>query len=64
MGALAAALEGAGARRPTESAHTLANFVRRSELERLVKPQLGVADFERRLTPLLAALCSEGGEEE
>lgn len=59
VGALAAVLERAGTRRPTESARTLVNFVRGFELERLVKPKLGIADFERRLTPLLRAICSE-----
>jgi hypothetical protein len=38
------------------------NFVRGFELERLVKPKLDIADFERRLTPLLLALCSEEAE--
>ena len=61
VGALAAVLERAGARRPTESARTLVNFVRGFELERLVKPKLGIADFERRLTPLLRALCAPDG---
>lgn len=60
-GALAAILERAGARRPTEAARTLMNFVRGFELERLVKPKLGPGDFQRRLTPLLGALC-EGDE--
>jgi len=59
VGALAALLERAGSPRPTESARTLVNFVRGFELERLVKPKLGIAEFERRLTPLLRALCSE-----
>lgn len=59
VGSLAATLERAGARRPSEAARTLANFVRGFELERLIKPKLGVADFERRLYPLLRALCSE-----
>lgn len=57
-GAVSAVLERAGARRPIESARTLVNFIRGFELERLVKPQLSVKDFERRLTPLLQALCS------
>lgn len=62
VGALAAVLERAGSHRPTEAARTLANFVRGFELERLVKPKLGIADFERRLAPLLRALCSEEPE--
>ena len=63
-GALAAILERAGVRRPTEAARSLMNFVRGFELERLVQPKLGPDDFQRRLTPLLRALCvpSEGEE--
>lgn len=60
-GALAAVLERAGARRPTQAARVLMNFVRGFELERLVKPKIGIGDFRRRLTPLLQALC-EGNE--
>ncbi len=63
-GALAAILERAGVRRPTEAARSLMNFVRGFELERLVQPKLGPDDFQRRLIPLLRALCvpSEGEE--
>jgi len=56
-GAIAAVLERAGARRPIEAARTLVNFLRGFELERLVKPKLGIKDFEQRLKPLLVALC-------
>lgn len=59
VGALAAVLERAGARRPTEAGRTLVNFVRGFELERLVNPSLDVADFDERLAPLLSALCAE-----
>jgi DNA-binding transcriptional regulator YbjK len=57
-GAVAAVMEHAGARRPTEAARTLINFIRGFELERLVNTNLSVKEFERRLTPLLRALCS------
>ena len=56
-GAIAAVMEKAGARRPTEAARTLINFIRGFELERLVNTNLSVKEFERRLTPLLRALC-------
>lgn len=56
-GAIAAVMEQAGARRPTEAARTLINFIRGFELERLVNTNLSVKEFERRLTPLLLALC-------
>ena len=56
-GAIAAVMEQAGARRPTEAARTLINFIRGFELERLVNTNLSVKEFERRLTPLLRALC-------
>ncbi len=59
VGSVAAALERAGSPRPTEAARTLINFVRGFELERLVKPKLGLVEFERRLSPLLRALCTE-----
>lgn len=59
VGSLAAALERAGARRPTEAGQTLVNFVRGFERERLVKPALTLDDFDRRLTPLLVALCAD-----
>jgi hypothetical protein len=50
-------MEQAGARLPTEAARTLFNFIRGFELERLVNTNLSVKEFERRLTPLLRALC-------
>ena len=56
-GGLAAVLERAGAGRPIEAARTLINFVRGFELERLVKPKLSTREFQRRLTPMLGALC-------
>jgi DNA-binding transcriptional regulator YbjK len=59
VGSLAEALERAGAERPITAGQTLVNFVRGFELERLVKPTLSLDDFDRRLTPLLAALCRE-----
>lgn len=62
VGSLAEALELAGAERPITAGQTLVNFVRGFELERLVKPTLTLDDFDRRLTPLLAALCGWQGE--
>ncbi len=56
-GAIAAVLERAGARRPAESARILINFTRGFEIERLLKPRLGAAEFDRRVTPLLKAIC-------
>ena len=56
--ALAAILERAGAHQATDAARSLMNFVRGFELERLVPPPLGPGDFQRRLTPLLRALCA------
>ena len=56
--ALAAILERAGAHQATDAARSLMNFVRGFELERLVRPTLGPGDFQRRLTPLLRALCA------
>lgn len=63
-GGLAAVLERAGAERPMAAARTLINFVRGFELERLVKPKLSTREFQRRLTPLLGALCRQGGQQE
>ncbi|MDG2049844.1 MAG: TetR family transcriptional regulator [Myxococcota bacterium] len=57
VGTLAAALRKTGASRPTEFAHTLVNFVRGFEMERLVQPELGIDELRGRLTPLLGALC-------
>ena len=60
VGPLAAVLREAGAPRPSECAHTLVNFLRGFEMERLIKPALGRDEFVRRLTPLLGALCRTG----
>ena len=56
-GAISFVLERAGAPRPTESARTLINFTRGFELERLLKPKLSAKEFDRRITPLLIAMC-------
>jgi len=57
-GAISSLLERAGAARPTESARTLINFTRGFELERLLKPKLSAKEFDRRITPLLTAMCN------
>ena len=56
VAALAAVLREAGIHQPTAWAHTLVNFLRGFEIERLVKPGLGREQFVQRLTPLLEAL--------
>jgi TetR/AcrR family transcriptional regulator, regulator of biofilm formation and stress response len=58
----AAALEAAGSPRPIEAARTLVNLVRGFELERLLNPQIGVEDFERRLETFLAPLEGRAGD--
>lgn len=60
-GALAAVIETSGARRSTQSANTLVNFVRGLELERLIKPQLTTQEFDRRLTHCLRVYAGSTG---
>jgi hypothetical protein len=47
-------LEVAGWVRPVETARIVINLIRGYELERLLKPQLEVGEFERRLDSVLA----------
>jgi AcrR family transcriptional regulator len=53
VGHLASDLEGGGWARPVETARTLLNLVRGYELERLLDPELGPDEFERRVDSLL-----------
>ena len=53
VGHFAGDLEAAGWTRPVETARTVINLIRGYEIERLLNPQLGVDDFERRLEALL-----------